>query len=98
MYLEDSEVLDLLEKAKKSLYNGYRYGIMICKENEKTAEDTIVDPVQHAYTRTREQLLNLFAKAKYKVCRMSKNQITFGLWTAGSHMYCIQPMDADADD
>ena len=96
-YQSDEDVIKLLDLARISVYDGTSYGLVIIKENNRVIErgDPRFDSQQQSICRTKAEILVLITKAKWRVVRMTKNEITFGENGTGSHMYCITPIPDD---
>ena len=56
------------------------------------------DDDQQSHCRTREETVNIFRGAGYRLLLQSKTEIKYDADCVGSHMYCFQPYDIEADN
>ena len=95
-YLEDDDVITLLTKARASLVTKkcHKPGMIVLKETTITqANPDKFDSEQQIILRTKEELMQLFERAKYKVVYTTETQMTFGEESPTEcDMYCIIPI------
>ena len=94
-YADDDQLVEFLIQIKPWLYDGYNYGLVITKENNMIpgVDMKRLDTDQQSICRTRDEIVNIFRRAGYRLILQSQTEIKYHPECVGSHMYCFQPYD-----